>query len=555
MRSPLERFVALGLAGLVTCTALRSQDEQCLFNDDCRAPLVCAARRCRTACRDGRDCPGDAVCRVGEEGGRVCVAPSETWRCARPSECGEAETCSVGRCVGLCPTDRDAECVVAPDVPAGDVPGGDVADADAGRFDGAVVDQPVADVHLGDVIEGEVAVDVPAVDTDDRGTSLVTDAMDVSTGDLPATRDAGILPPWTGPRFIQVCALGRGSCALTSAGAVWCWGQNLDGALGNRDSSMEDILPPGPVPDVDGATALSCSGRRANGHVCVLRSDRTVRCWGRGDELQIDASRGVHRPTMPPLPLGAESIAVMVAGDLSSYAITDRGRLVSWGSDLEGQLGLGRTGAYQPPGFVTTIENMRLIAAGQDHTCAVSFGNEVFCAGSDDERQFGDGTTRTYASREHYFVRVSVTDSTSPTVVSLVAGLASNCLLDTLHRVYCWGLVPHLDERLSRPAPLSNGEGVYQVAVSEIGICAVRLDGRVHCWGPLAHLDSKLSGPDPDGAEIAGLPDAIGVAIGTSHACAIRNDGSVWCWGDNSLGQLGTGDLDPRLVPTRIALP
>jgi alpha-tubulin suppressor-like RCC1 family protein len=44
------------------------------------------------------------------------------------------------------------------------------------------------------------------------------------------------------------------------------------------------------------------------------------------------------------------------------------------------------------------------------------------------------------------------------------------------------------------------------------------------------------------------------VVAGDTHTCARRTDGSLDCWGDNRFGQLGTGDLERRAAPTRIAV-
>jgi alpha-tubulin suppressor-like RCC1 family protein len=33
--------------------------------------------------------------------------------------------------------------------------------------------------------------------------------------------------------------------------------------------------------------------------------------------------------------------------------------------------------------------------------------------------------------------------------------------------------------------------------------------------------------------QVAGLTNAIAIAMGTSHAVALRNDGTVWTWGYN----------------------
>ena len=53
--------------GLIVMVATGCSDkkvigDECLFNDDCVSPLVCAARRCRVQCRSDRDCAmGTAV--------------------------------------------------------------------------------------------------------------------------------------------------------------------------------------------------------------------------------------------------------------------------------------------------------------------------------------------------------------------------------------------------------------------------------------------------------------------------------------------------------------
>lgn len=37
-----------------------------------------------------------------------------------------------------------------------------------------------------------------------------------------------------------------------------------------------------------------------------------------------------------------------------------------------------------------------------------------------------------------------------------------------------------------------------------------------------------------------------------TYSLALRRDGSLWAWGDNTHGQLGVGDTEPRPVPTRV---
>lgn len=44
------------------------------------------------------------------------------------------------------------------------------------------------------------------------------------------------------------------------------------------------------------------------------------------------------------------------------------------------------------------------------------------------------------------------------------------------------------------------------------------------------------------------------VACGHDHTCAVSTAGSLFAWGDNSHGQLGVGDSDPRWTPARLPI-
>lgn len=92
--------------------------------------------------------------------------------------------------------------------------------------------------------------------------------------------------------------------------------------------------------------------------------------------------------------------------------------------------------------------------------------------------------------------------------------------------------------------------------------------GTVACWG--SNASGKVTGDSSDGASfdtpqvVAGITNAVAVAVGGSHAVALRDDGSLAFWGDDSYGQFGTTKVaDPPLVtplanppggpPTKIA--
>ncbi|NEO27279.1 MAG: hypothetical protein F6K03_10365, partial [Kamptonema sp. SIO4C4] len=49
------------------------------------------------------------------------------------------------------------------------------------------------------------------------------------------------------------------------------------------------------------------------------------------------------------------------------------------------------------------------------------------------------------------------------------------------------------------------------------------------------------------------MPDArwLAASPGQSHSCGVDAAGALHCWGSNGSFQLGTGDREPRDVPTR----
>ncbi|MBK8260566.1 MAG: hypothetical protein IPK80_04420 [Nannocystis sp.] len=71
--------------------------------------------------------------------------------------------------------------------------------------------------------------------------------------------------------------------------------------------------------------------------------------------------------------------------------------------------------------------------------------------------------------------------------------------------------------------------------------CALLSDRRVACWGhgQLGQLGDGRGKDSAAAVVVAGLDDAIALALGWDHSCALRSSGEVVCWGANELGQLG----------------
>jgi alpha-tubulin suppressor-like RCC1 family protein len=84
--------------------------------------------------------------------------------------------------------------------------------------------------------------------------------------------------------------------------------------------------------------------------------------------------------------------------------------------------------------------------------------------------------------------------------------------------------------------PLEESSSSPEVAVSEWAICA-RVSGRVHCSDG---AKEPLTGAPP----LAGIEDAVSVALGAQFGCVLTRRGKVLCFGSNAQGQLGAGLTD-----------
>jgi alpha-tubulin suppressor-like RCC1 family protein len=62
-------------------------------------------------------------------------------------------------------------------------------------------------------------------------------------------------------------------------------------------------------------------------------------------------------------------------------------------------------------------------------------------------------------------------------------------------------------------------------------------------------LSTKVDVPQP----VQLHTKAIQVTGGTVHMALLDAKGQIWTWGDGATGQLGHGDIRPRLTPTMVS--
>ncbi|CAE7299285.1 HERC4, partial [Symbiodinium sp. KB8] len=349
--------------------------------------------------------------------------------------------------------------------------------------------------------------------------------------------------------------------------------------------------------------ALICAAKAAAGeieqvavgeaHTCVRSSNGYVKCWGTNSYGSLGLGTTDHMGDgssemgdhLPAVALGTGRSAVdVVPGGWHTCARLDDGSVKCWGSNNQGQLGLGTTvqmgdgsnemGDHLPAVALGTGRSAVEMAAGWGHNCARLDDGSVKCWGNNDNGQLGLGTTddRGGGSSEMGDYLPAVALGTGRSAVEVAAGWYHICARLDDGTVKCWGRNTHgqlglgtTDDRGDASSEmgdhlpavaLGTGRSAVEVAAGWGHTCARLDDGSVKCWGNNEYGQLGLGTTEHMGDGTSEMGDylpavalgagrsAVEVAAGARHTCARLDDGSIKCWGRNAQGQLGLGNTD-----------
>ena len=188
-----------------------------------------------------------------------------------------------------------------------------------------------------------------------------------------------------------VVAIGAGearTCAVTASGGAKCWGENSSGQLG--DGSTTDRLTPVDVSGLASGVAAIAPG---GGHTCAITTAGAAKCWGDNEFGQLGDNSTVQRLTPVDVSGLGSGVAAISAGKyFHTCAITTSGGAKCWGGNGYGMLGDNSTLLRSVPVDVAGLATgVTAISAGGHHTCALVGAGEVKCWGSNFSGELGDG--------------------------------------------------------------------------------------------------------------------------------------------------------------------
>lgn len=251
-----------------------------------------------------------------------------------------------------------------------------------------------------------------------------------------------------GGTFKQITVGANHSCGLSDTNKVYCWGQNDNGQTGNKPTKDTNIFTQRatliPIP------AIISQISAGHSHTCALSTSGDIWCWGYNNHYQLgDPSK---KPTTVPFsrdpvlvaPGGdmhpGEKFKYVSAGSLHTCAVSTEEDIFCWGARDNGALGISAlAGDVTHPAFRIIVNNpnpnsapikFKSVSAGgsiynfddstsegktdcengigagctattgnpivsprNQHTCAVTTNNDIYCWGQNNQGQLGNGDT------------------------------------------------------------------------------------------------------------------------------------------------------------------
>lgn len=244
----------------------------------------------------------------------------------------------------------------------------------------------------------------------------------------------------TGTDWSRVSAGGSSTCGLRGTPrSLYCWGGNSDGQLGTGDQNGR--LSPVNVGDIsqDGDEIWETISL-GNRHTCASVEEPTqagtqfaLYCWGVNFNGEVGNGSNGDRVLQPDR-IDVDQEWQISSGDGHTCGINDSNQLMCWGQNNYGQLGVGDTNERDVPTQSSEIASWTAVSTGSGHSCGlapVAGGTGLFCTGLNGFGQLGLG------SQDNQNVPARVGTATDWTQVSV--GGRHSCAINSANLLYCWG--------------------------------------------------------------------------------------------------------------------
>lgn len=345
--------------------------------------------------------------------------------------------------------------------------------------------------------------------------------------------------------LLAISSGGKHTCALNTAGAAYCWGENGLGDLGDGTTTVRRS----PVAVLGGLTFSSISAEHDLS--CAITTAGALYCWGSGALFGPATSPTAAAPGITFASISTNSNHMCgVATDGTGYCT---------GFNTFGMLGSGQSQAALPRSatFLPLAGGLRWkqIETSTNGTCGITSAGALHCWGEIGPLT-GGADAASWSHTPVLITNAVAFDSLSPsmnqtTVCGLLAGGEAYCVGSGLAEFGgTAGATPLTPVRVG-------GTNTFK-SLAHFGdnLCAVASSNALYCWGNNGRGQlGQGSAPGQSTTPLAVLAGTSfsAVSIGAEDSvCAVTAAGVGYCWGYNFYGQIGDGTVLSRNTPAAI---
>ncbi|MGN0106988.1 MAG: Ig-like domain-containing protein, partial [Hominilimicola sp.] len=322
---------------------------------------------------------------------------------------------------------------------------------------------------------------------------------------------------------------------LKEDGSVWAFGSNEYGQLGigiettSNKSVPVRITALDEIMEKDGSRVISVYAGEY--HSVALTDTGKVYTWGSNEYGQLGLTNEsgnaiiADKVPTPTLVNGLPAISKIAAGAIHTVALAKSGLVYTWGDNQKGQLGNGDSGIESSsaiPQIVKNINKMVDISGGSGGYAvrAISYNGEIWGWGDNTTRQIDPGSN-TDIFREPVKIKMG---EYSGKIARIYDGLSHSIALLNDGSVISWGSNQY--EQLGRDIIESSSASSQHVS-ADIGYVET-LDGTANY--------------------------VVDIAVGATHNLALLSDQTVVAWGDGTQGRLGLGNQNNVRTPEKLTI-
>ncbi len=354
------------------------------------------------------------------------------------------------------------------------------------------------------------------------------------------------------------------TCAIHNDKTLYCWGSNGSGEIGNDGANTEKA-------NIDGVKTPTKIGEKEWVHVsagrdftCGIKEGGALYCWGRNSWGELGNGESGNE--------NSKKVPVVIAEDLKwkyvatgidhACGMTEEGKIYCWGANDTAKIGnnqIGVSNNITTPVLVSEKTDWIRLIAGPETTCAINEERFAFCWG----RMYDKWET----FRDYYKVP---TQFTGAKWWDLALGKNHFCGIKIDGTLYCWGnnssdrlgLGPDAPVVVGKITRVGTDSDWREVSAWDRHVCAIKADHTLYCWGNNDFGQLGMGVPNYDGqknvpTKVNEDTDWAHVNVADFHTCALKLDGTVYCWGNNDFSfQLGLdSDIEQKTTPFAIAFP